>query len=76
MGYSGEHCARVSASLCHHEGMKPKPEYAEGPEATARFDALVRKVLAVPHEEIMRREEEYKRQSALNPNQRGPKRKG
>jgi hypothetical protein len=38
-----------------------------------RFDALVRKVLSVPHEEIMRREAEYKRQSALNPNRRGPK---
>jgi len=26
-----------------------------------RFDALVRKVLSVPHEEIMRREAEYKK---------------
>ena len=50
-----------------------KPEYIEGPEAAARFDALVRKVLSVPHEEIMRREAEYKRQSAMNPNRRGPK---
>jgi hypothetical protein len=45
----------------------------EGIEAGARFDALVRKVLSVPHEEIMRREAEYKRQSALNPHRRGPK---
>jgi hypothetical protein len=45
----------------------------EDTEATARFDALVRKVLSVPHEEIMRREAEYKRQSAMNPNRRGPK---
>ena len=45
----------------------------EGPEATKLFDALVRKVLSVPHEEIMRREAEYKRQSAMNPNRRGPK---
>lgn len=45
----------------------------EGPEAVARFDALVRKVLSVPHDEIMRREAEYKRQSAMNPNRRGPK---
>jgi hypothetical protein len=44
-------------------------------EAAARFDAIVRKVLSVPHEEIMRREAEYRRQSALNPNRRGPKRK-
>ena len=58
------------------DSMKAKPEYIEGPEAAARFDALVRKILAVPHEEIMRREAEYKRQSAMNPNRRGPKPKG
>jgi hypothetical protein len=53
--------------------MKPKPEPIEGPEAFARFDALVRRVLSVPHDEIMRREEEYKKQSAANPHRRGPK---
>jgi hypothetical protein len=53
--------------------MKAKPEYIEGPEAAARFDALVRKVLSVPQTEIMLREAEYKRQSAANPNKRGPK---
>ncbi len=42
-------------------------------DASSRFDALVRKVLSVPHDEIMRREAEYKRQAALNPNKRGPK---
>jgi hypothetical protein len=52
--------------------MKPEPEI-KGLEASARFDALVRKVLSVPHEEIMRREAEYKRRSAMNPNRRGPK---
>lgn len=53
--------------------VKPKPEPIEGPEAFARFDALVRKVLSVPREEIMRREAEYKKQSAANPHRRGPK---
>jgi hypothetical protein len=48
-------------------------QVAEGPEVAKRFDALVRKVLSVPHDEIMRREAEYKRQSAKNPNRRGPK---
>jgi hypothetical protein len=47
----------------------------EGPEATRRFDALVRKVLSVPREEILRREALYKKQSLANPNRRGPKRK-
>ena len=52
---------------------KPKSECVEGPAAAARFDMLVRKVLSVPREEIMRREAEYKRQSMLNPHRRGPK---
>jgi hypothetical protein len=39
------------------------------------FDALVRKVLSVPHSEIMRREAEYQKKSLANPRRRGPKRK-
>ena len=45
------------------------------PDQFERFDAAVRKILTVPHAEIVRREQEHKRQSALNPNRRGPKRK-
>jgi hypothetical protein len=45
----------------------------EGPEAFRRFDALVRKVLSVPHDVILAREAEYQRQSKLNPHRRGPK---
>jgi hypothetical protein len=37
------------------------------------FDTLVKEVLAVPRAEFIRREEEYKRQSLLNPKRRGPK---
>ncbi len=44
-----------------------------GPDQFARFDTVVRKILSVPHSEIVRREAEYKRQSALNPRRRGPK---
>jgi len=61
------------ASLGYDGDVKPHPEPIEGPEAAALFDALVRKVLSIPHEEIMRREAEYKRQSLLNPHRRGPK---
>jgi hypothetical protein len=37
------------------------------------FKALLNRVVAVPHAEMVRREEEYQRQAALNPNRRGPK---
>lgn len=53
--------------------VKPHPGTIEGPEAAARFDALVGKVISVPHDEILRREAEYKRRSAMNPNRRDPK---
>lgn len=53
--------------------MKPSPKPIEGPEATKRFDTLVRKVLSVSHDELVRREKEYQRQAKQNPNRRGPK---
>ncbi|MBZ5596614.1 MAG: hypothetical protein LAP39_30605 [Acidobacteriia bacterium] len=40
-----------------------------------RFTALVDRVLAVPHSVIKQRVEEHRKQSAQNPNRRGPKRK-
>ncbi|HWB87223.1 MAG TPA: hypothetical protein VG675_23975 [Bryobacteraceae bacterium] len=55
--------------------MKPKPEYVEGPEAWTRFQAAMRKVLAVPHEEIQRRIEEHRKEAERNPHKRGPKSK-
>jgi hypothetical protein len=54
-------------------GVKTNPAPTNGPQAAAQFDALVRKVLSVPHSEILRREAEYKRQSLANPRRRGPK---
>jgi hypothetical protein len=39
------------------------------------FDALVGKVLSVSHEELKRREAEYRKQADANPRKRGPKRK-
>jgi hypothetical protein len=54
---------------------KPKrnPEMIEGARAATRFKAAMKKILAVPRSEILRREEEYKRQAALNPRKRGPR---
>jgi hypothetical protein len=46
----------------------------EGPEAYAAFDALVRKVMSVPHAEILRREAEYqKTRPGLHGQKRGRK---
>jgi hypothetical protein len=50
-----------------------KSEMDEGPTTEKRFTNAMRKILAVPREEILRREAEYKKQSLINPNRRGPK---
>lgn len=51
-------------------------EMIEGPEAFKRFDATVKGLLAVPRAVLLKREEEYKKRAAQNPNRRGPKPKG
>ena len=54
--------------------MKPRtPELTEGPEAFKNFDATIGALLSVSHDELMRREAEYKKKAALNPRKRGPK---
>jgi hypothetical protein len=53
-------------------GMESK---AKTSEEFDRFTALVDQVLAVPHSEIQKRQEEYQRQSKANPKRRGPKSK-
>jgi hypothetical protein len=50
-----------------------RKDLVEGPEAFERFDALVGKVLSVPRKEILRRDAEHKRRSALSGKKRGPK---
>jgi len=52
-----------------------RAEMIEGPEAFERFNRTMKAVLAVPHSVIKQRIEEDRKQSALNPNRRGPKRK-
>ena len=53
--------------------MRDKPKYVEGPEAWARFQGVMKKVIAVPHAEIQRRIELERAEAAKNPNRRGPK---
>ena len=55
--------------------MKRHTEMIEGPEAWQRFNAVMAKVLTVPHSEIKKRIEEHRERAAKNPNRRGPKRK-
>ncbi len=47
----------------------------EGRKAFRRFDSAMGTILSVSKEEMLRREEAYKRQVELNPNKRGPKSK-
>ena len=48
-------------------------ELGEGPEAWARFQDAMKKVLSVPHAEIQRRIEAHRKAAAQNPNRPGPK---
>lgn len=47
----------------------------EGPEASRRFEAAMRKALSVPHAVIVARQEKLREEAAQNPNRRGPKQK-
>lgn len=55
------------------EPMKANTEIVEGAEAFRRFDALMSAVVKVPHAVVQARIEEHRKQSATNPNRRGPK---
>ncbi len=46
---------------------------AEDPKAFSRFKRVMKAVVKVPHSVIQERVEEHRRQSAENPNRRGPK---
>jgi len=52
----------------------PSTKVVPNPEYDA-FTDLVDRVLAVPHSEIQKREQQYRERAAQNPKRRGPKRK-
>lgn len=53
--------------------MERKSEMIEGTEAFTRFENAMRAIVSVPHSEIQQRIQEHRKESALNPNRRGPK---
>lgn len=53
--------------------MKRTAEMHEGPEAFERFRNAMKAVVAVPHEEIQKQIKKHRKESAKNPNRRGPK---
>jgi hypothetical protein len=55
------------------EPMTGKTEMIEGPEAWRRFEDAMKRIVQTSHRVIQERIEEHKRQSARNPNRRGPK---
>lgn len=55
--------------------MKPVTRMTEGPPAFANFQNAMAKMLTVPKAELLRREANYKKVAAANPNKRGPKKK-
>ena len=55
--------------------MKRELNLAEGPDAFRRFGDFVSRILSVPRAVVLRREAEYKKEAALNPRKRGPKKK-
>jgi hypothetical protein len=57
------------------EGSGMIQDMIEGPEAYKRFETAMKAVIAVPRAKVQAQIEEHKKQSALNPNRRGPKRK-
>ena len=45
----------------------------EAPSEYSVFKNLLNRIMEVPHSEIVKREAEYQKQSALKPNRSGPK---
>lgn len=56
-----------------NESPTPFPGCNEGPDAFRRFDAVMDKLLSVPHAVLVAREKAYKEQAIKNPNKPGPK---
>ena len=53
--------------------MKVRENELESSAAFKRFQVMLRDLLSVSRDELLRREAEYQQRSALNPKRRGPK---
>lgn len=60
-------------SIIEEMKQQAEPDTIEGTEAFTRFENAMKKVLSVPHSEIKKRIDAHRKESALNPNKRGPK---
>ena len=64
------------AQSVYNQGVANPVDMVEGPEAFKRFEAAMKKVVAVPRAVVQQRIEEQRKQAQANPNKRGPKKKG
>ena len=53
--------------------MKPRPEMVEGPDAFARFQSGMQKIMLASKPKVLSAVAELQKEVSANPNRRGPK---